>query len=218
MFELKRPSHGRGAWTETVLYSFQGVPGGNGGGDAAEPNALVFDPSGNLLGMAWNGGSCTTQGGTTFCDGAAFELRKRHGVWREEVIYRADASTNSAQGAVLDVAGDLYSSSFGGGPQQAGEVFELSPPLSGKGLWNYSVVYDFRNQNDGALPAPGTVFDAQGNLYGASAGSDSVPGNLFELTPANGGSTELVLVNLNDVNGLYPTRAQFWTRAAISSA
>jgi uncharacterized repeat protein (TIGR03803 family) len=207
VFELKRPAQGRGAWTETVLYSFQGVPGGNGNGDAAEPNTLVFDASGGLLGLTWNGGTCTTQGSETVCDGAAFELKRRYGVWREKVIFRAGASTSTGQGAVLDAAGNLYSSNFGGGPQQAGEVFELSPPASGKGLWSFTDIYDFQNQSDGALPVPGLVFDAAGNLYGASAGSDSVTGNVFELSHANGGWTESVLFSFDNLNvSYYPTQ------------
>jgi hypothetical protein len=84
-------------------------------------------------------------------------------------------------------------------------VFELTPP-SGKGQWTASVIYTFQNGPDGAIPVPGLLFDPQGNLFGASAGSDSVAANVFELTPgANNSWTESVLFSFND-GSIYPPR------------
>jgi hypothetical protein len=204
VFELSR--QGNGVWNESVLYSFQGVPNGNGDGDAAEPNSLIFDSSGNLFGFASNGGSCTMQVRLAVCVGAAFQLRKRYGAWRESIIYRADA-TGSPFGALFDLQGNLYSVATFGGPEDVGAVFMLSPPPR-KGEWTETTLYAFQNQNDGALPVPGLVFDPEGNLYGASSGSDSVPGNVFELTPgADGAWTESVLFPFNNqLKGLYPSQ------------
>lgn len=205
VFELS--PQGNGQWAETVLYQFQGVPGGNGNGDAAEPNSLAFDSRGNLFGFASNGGSCTAEGKLAFCDGAAFELRRKNGAWRETVIFRADSSAGLPSGVLFDAQGNIYSTAIFGGPENLGAIFKLAPPR-GRGAWMASHVYDFQNQNDGALPMPGLVFDAAGNLYGASDGSDSVAGNIFELTPgANGTWTESVLVSFNSrSSGNYPAQ------------
>jgi hypothetical protein len=200
VFELSPQDDG--TWGLTTIYNFQGVPGGSGNGDAAAPNSLVVEGRGKLAGLASNGGTCLKQGATAFCDGAGFELRQRNGVWSERVIFRADSSTGLPGGALLDAHGNLYGVALAGGPENVGEVFMLTP-TSGKGGWAVSALYAFQNQNDGALPVPGLVFDAQGNLYGASAGTDSVTGNVFELTPgANNAWTESVVVSF-DI-GVYP--------------
>jgi hypothetical protein len=196
VFELS--PQGDGAWSESVLYSFQGVPSGNGNGDAAEPNSLVFDLSGNLFGFSSEGGTCATQFGSTYCDGAAFELRKHAGAWREKVIYRADDSTALPNGATFDAQGDLYGSSDFAGPEGVGAVFRLLPP-SARGKWTAQILYTFLNENDGAFPSAGFTFDAQGNLYGASSGTDSVASNIFELSPTSDGPwTESVVFSFID--------------------
>ena len=84
-------------------------------------------------------------------------------------------------------------------------MFRLTPP-PGKGLWAAQVLYTFQNQSDGAFPSAGFVFDAKGNLYGSTSGSDSVAGNVFELTPSGGGDwTESVLVDFwNDGIVVFP--------------
>src|SRR6202042_420177 len=149
VFELLR--HADGTWSESVLYSFQGVPSGSGNGDAAAPNSLVLGPSGHFFGFSGGGGSCFTEGGNAYCSGAAFELHKRAGTWREKVIYRADDSTEGPAGPTFDGQGNLYGSSPLAGPEGVGDVFRLIPP-SGKGMWSVQVLYTFQNGNDGAIP------------------------------------------------------------------
>lgn len=185
VFELS--PQGNGVWSESVLYNFQGVPGGTGNGDAASPNSLLFDSSGNLFGFGSDGGSCVARNRLANCAGAAFELRRRRGVWREKNIYRADSSTVLPSASLFDAQGNLYCVATFGGPENVGEVFMLAPP-SGKGGWTETSLYAFQNQFDGALPVPHLVFDPQGNLYGASVGTDSVAGNVFKLTPGGNGS------------------------------
>jgi hypothetical protein len=171
VFELS--PQGNGSWTESVLYSFQGVPAGNGNGDAALPNSLVFDRSGNLFGFSSEGGSCSQKDRLAFCDGAAFEIERKHGSWREKIIYRPDGATAVPAGALFDSTGNLYGVSPLGGSGGIGDVFELTPP-SGKGQWAASVIYTFQNGPDGAIPVPGLLFDPQGNLFApAPAGTAS---------------------------------------------
>lgn len=204
VFELSRQR--KGIWNESVLYSFQGVPAGTGNGDAAEPGSLLFDSAGNLFGSGTNGGSCVAEKAVAACDGAVFELRNRGAKWREKIIYRADPSTLLPYASVFDAQGNLYGVATAGGPENLGEVFMLSPP-AGKGAWTKVALYDFQNQRDGALPVAGLVFDAQGNLYGASDGSDSVPANVFELTPgAQRTWTESVVFGFAGAGNVYPSQ------------
>ncbi len=108
IFELAPPRRAGAPWTERLLYSFQGVPGGRGDGDAAWPNGLVFDGNHNLYGLAYSGGHCTTDETGTDCNGAAFRLKKssQRG-WSEKVIYRFRGVTGAPAGPVLDTAGNL---------------------------------------------------------------------------------------------------------------
>jgi uncharacterized repeat protein (TIGR03803 family) len=198
VFELMRPQHAGDAWTETLLYSFLGNPNGKGNGDLAWPNGLVFDQAGNLYGLAYDGGHCTTDETGTYCNGGAFSLTLAGGVWTENVIYRFKGETGNPAGPVLDSTGDLYGTAPGG-LYDCGEVFRLAASKP-QGEWDASSLYDFQCGNDGAFPLPGLIFDAKGDLYGMSVGTASYYGNVFELSPGLGGGwSESVLYNFTPV-------------------
>jgi uncharacterized repeat protein (TIGR03803 family) len=209
VFELRRPAEPGAAWTETVLDSFQGVPSGQGNGDAAWPNSLVFDKAGNLYGMAYDGGYCYTDETGTYCYGAAFKLKKPsrfRGGWSEKVIYRFDGPSGAPASAIFDKAGNLYGTA-GWGAFGFGFVFRLKPPKKQGGVWRKASVYDFQGGSDGAFPQAGLVFDKAGNLYGASLGTGYGYSNIFQLSPTKGGTwSESVLYNFTEVsNGYVPT-------------
>ncbi|HLY06961.1 MAG TPA: choice-of-anchor tandem repeat GloVer-containing protein [Rhizomicrobium sp.] len=207
-FEL---SPSGGAWTETVLYRFKGNREGKGEGDFAAPSGVAFSKSGDLYGIAYDGGWCFTNNETgTFCDGGAFELKKsRGGAWSEKILYRFEGKdeSNRPEGALLDAAGNLYGTNLDGGAFDCGSVLVFAPPQSGKGAWTESSLYDFQCGTDGAFPLPGIVFDANGNLYGVSIGTGYEYGNVYELTPNDsGGWTESVLHNFEQsADGITPT-------------
>jgi uncharacterized repeat protein (TIGR03803 family) len=209
VFELVRPTTPGGAWTENVLYRFQGVPSGRGNGDAAWPNGLVFDRAGNLYGMAYDGGHCFTDETGTYCYGGAFRLKRPaspEGTWNEKVIYRFRGPSGSPASAIFDKAGNLYGTAPGGA-YGFGGVFRLEPPTKRGGAWTEVSVYDFQGGSDGAFPLPGLVFDAAGNLYGASLGTGYGYSNIFELSPVHVGAwSQSVLYNFILVkNGYIPT-------------
>jgi uncharacterized repeat protein (TIGR03803 family) len=87
----------------------------------------------------------------------------------------------SPQGRLLrDSADNLYGTA-GGGPNNYGVVFELSPTHV------ETVLHYFQGKaaGDGSYPVAGLVQDSQGNLYGTtSQGGTYDYGTVFKLTPA----------------------------------
>ena len=96
-------------------------------------------------------------------------------------------------GVILDAAGNLYGTTYGGGPAY-GIVFRLTPKSDGS--WSETVLYNFQSGFDGSLPAASLIFDAAGNLYGTTSegGGACYCGAVFKLAPNQDGSwTESVL-------------------------
>ncbi|MGA8838217.1 MAG: choice-of-anchor tandem repeat GloVer-containing protein [Candidatus Sulfotelmatobacter sp.] len=103
-------------------------------------------------------------------------------------------------GLVADSSGNLYGTSVFGGTENAGTVFELSPPAAPGGAWTESVLYNFPGDNS-AGPGGTLVFDSNGNLYGtAVTGGEYGGGAVFQLAPpaAPGGAwTEKTIASLD---------------------
>jgi len=179
-------------WQETVLYRF------TGGSDGANPGYgdLIFDQAGNLYGTTAVGGNqgglCSNFGGC----GVVFELTPSYGGWTEKVLYSFTESSDGFQpyaGLIFDNAGNLYGTTVSGGftwgdcDEEAGcgVVFELTPSNGG---WTENVLYTFYGGNDGDNPYAGLIFDASGNLYGATPNDgEGNRGTIFKLTPSGGG-------------------------------
>ncbi|MGA3211566.1 MAG: Ig-like domain-containing protein, partial [Terriglobales bacterium] len=185
VFELSPPVGGSGPWTETVLFSGTSLLGG-----------LILDSSGDLYGTTANGGA---NGG-----GAVFELTPPSGgsgTWTETVLYSFCTASGCADGEypeatlVFDSQGNLYGTTFDGGADGPGTVFELSPPSAGSGPWTETVLYSFTSGSDGGKPIAGVIIDSQGNLYGTTTTGGNLAdcggsgcGVVFELSPPTGGS------------------------------
>jgi len=94
--------------------------------------------------------------------------------------------SNSPDGAspdkgtlVLDPVGNLYGTTYAGGPFFQGTVFKLDPASK------ESVLYNFRGLRDGAGPIGGLVLDPFGNLYGTTSYKGAFnAGTVFKITPA----------------------------------
>jgi uncharacterized repeat protein (TIGR03803 family) len=171
VFQLAPPAAQGGAWTETVLYSFQG------GTDAAGPEAsLIFDSVGNLYG--------TTYGGGTSNEGAVFQLKPpatQGGSWTETVLYSFKGGRDGeypVASLIFDTAGNLYGTTVFGGLAHAGVVFQLAPPATQGGAWTETVIHTFGMGRDGLDPMAGLVLDGRGALYGTT-----LSGIAFKLTP-----------------------------------
>lgn len=196
VYELSPPALKGGAWTETILYSFQG------GNDGYFPwGNLVFDKAGNLYGATQFGG-----GKGTTCDyiyggqcGTVFKLsppEQKGGKWTEIVLHRFAGGTDGANpngGLVLDDEGAIYGTTFGGGyncPHHSGlgcgTVFKLDAPSNRHVAWKEEQLLVFKNGVDGAQPIAGVILGAEGSIYGAAEGGTNGCGLVFRLT-ANGG-------------------------------
>jgi uncharacterized repeat protein (TIGR03803 family) len=184
---------------ERVIYNFQG------GNDGIGSNDLIADRAGNLYGTTFNGGGSAGAG-------TVYELSppaQPGGVWTENILYSFSyTALNSGIGPlgrlVMDSAGNLYGTTWLGGPQGAGVAFELSPPAVKGGAWTYSLLYAFGGAGLSS-PEVGLVLDKAGNLYGTTAsggtgGCAGGCGGVFKLAPpaqAGAAWTETVLFNFS---------------------
>ena len=189
VFELS-PVAG-GGWTEKILHNFtqDGVDG------IIPETSLIFDAAGNLYGV-------TDDGGANFYYGTVFELSPHAGgEWTETILHSFNnngADGYYPQGVILDASGNLYGTTYNGGANTEGTVFELTPAAGGG--WTETILNSFGKTGfDGYNPYAGLIFDAAGNLYGTTnygggGRTNSGGGTIFKLTPAIGGGwTETIL-------------------------
>lgn len=164
VFEL---TPGNGGWTEKVLHNF-----GNGKDGARPYGGVIMDAAGNLWG--------TTSAGGVNNGGTVFEMSKAaNGTWTEKMLYSFKRGptgyvSGPLSGLVMDAAGNIYGTTYGGGPQNSncdptenscGRVFELMP--EGNGKWAEETLHNFRGP-DGANPFAGVILDGAGNVYGTT--------------------------------------------------
>jgi len=190
LFELTPAAGGR--WTIKVLHEF-----GNGTDGKTPYGNLIFDAAGNLYGVTAFGGP--NSGGT------AFELSPQAGgIWRETILHSFNSSATDGNsptgGLVFGVSSNLYGTTNGGGADNTGIVFALSPAAGG--TWTETILHSFGNNStpDGQQPyLVQLVIDVAGNLYGTTEyGGAFKSGTVFEISPAAGGSwTESVLHSFN---------------------
>ncbi|MGA8732828.1 MAG: choice-of-anchor tandem repeat GloVer-containing protein [Terriglobales bacterium] len=192
---FKLAQNGEGGWTESVLHRF------GGGWDGAYPWAVIVDKVGNLYGT-------TNEGGGDAEGGTVFELTSSSdGNWRESVLHRFSGGRDGDgpwAGLILDVAGNLYGTTWAGGTHSSGTVFELMPNSDGR--WTEKVVYPFKGGREGAEPFSGLCLDAARNLYGTTrVGGRGNYGVVFKLVPnPNGAWQETVLHSFVDHPGATP--------------
>src|SRR5215471_13763717 len=158
-------AHPAQAQTEKVLYNFTGTS------DGSFPTSSLTLNNGNLYGT-------TSTGGLGF--GTVFELSPNGtGGWTQTTLYSfcpvagcADGENPTYSNVIIDGAGNLYGTAFGGGGNGKGCVFELSPSGSS---WTEQVIYNINSTHSGLTLGP---LGSTGNvIYGTSFGT------IFELTP-----------------------------------
>ncbi len=189
VFKLARKGSG---WVFSPLYSFTGRE--DGGAPIAR---VVFGPDGSLYGTTEFGGrNCGVGCGTVFnLKPPATVCKSALCSWTEIVIYAFSGSNDGANPGygdlTFDQAGHIYGTTYFGGNDAQGVVYELAPS---NGSWTESATYLFTGANDGGNPYSSVIFDEAGNLYGtAYAGGAHGYGTVFQLTPSGSGWTENTL-------------------------
>jgi uncharacterized repeat protein (TIGR03803 family) len=142
VFELLNSS---GSYTETLLHTFAGLSGSDGG----TPLGLIMDPSGNLFGVTEVGGASNTSNTCVYGCGTVFELLPSPQGYTETILYSfptfaADGLVPDAA-LVMDSSNNLYGITSSGGfttgpssgggqtacPSGCGTVFEVVPATTG---------------------------------------------------------------------------------------
>lgn len=182
VFELSPPATSGGAWTKTLLYSFQGS------NDGAYPlGSLAFDQAGNIFGTTNAGDGVTT-------NGTVFELSPPTtvgGAWTHTTLY--GFPSDGSQGMypsgnlAIDANGNLYGTTRVGGPVccENGTVFQLSPPATTGGAWTETVIsVEYVPENS---PWSGVVLH-HGVLYGTTTygGPAGLNGIVYQLALVKG--------------------------------
>jgi uncharacterized repeat protein (TIGR03803 family) len=152
----------------TVLYTF------TGGTDGAEPVAsLVMDSSGNLYGVADEGGNLSCSAGFGFGCGVVFEISSSGNF---TVLWTFGNSSGDGlfpgHALIRDSSGNLYGTTNEGGDPTCslngtpgcGVVFKIG--ASG----NETILHAFtEGTTDGQFPETGLITDGKGNLYGTTS-------------------------------------------------
>jgi uncharacterized repeat protein (TIGR03803 family) len=166
----------------TTLHDFGSDPS-----DGIGPSStLIADAAGNLYG--------TTQYGLA-AYGTVFKLDAANNYALTTIFgFPGFPDAQSPSGAIVaDAEGNLYGTTFDGGPSYGGTVFRLDA-ANGYAL---TILHAFGGP-DGRFPFGGVIADASGNLYGTTnSGGDYGKGTVFRLKAEN----NYALETLNDFSG-----------------
>jgi uncharacterized repeat protein (TIGR03803 family) len=190
-YSLAPPGQPGGAWTETVLYQFTQFEEGE-----YPQGELAIGKDGRMYGVTFGGGPKDA--------GVAFELipppagSASGAPWTERVIHRFDdRDGHPPNGLVMGADGVLYGSASLGGTNDAGTIFELSPPAAedSSGDWTYTVLRSFTGGMRGVYPFVPPTVAPDGTLFGITGGyimPDGYPGvegleTVFSLAPRGSG-------------------------------
>jgi uncharacterized repeat protein (TIGR03803 family) len=154
---------------------------------------LIFDSSGNLYGVAGEGGASNA--------GSVFKLTPSGSSFTEKTLYSFKGGTDGGTpvgSVVMDTSGNLYGTTKLGGANGVGVAYKLTKSGS---TFTESVIHAFGGSGDGQYPVGNLIFDSSGNLYGTTEGGgahgngqEMVGGVAFKLAPKSGGGwTETIM-------------------------
>ncbi len=191
VYEIPKTASGYGA--EVLLATFAAY-GSNATG--AEPySGLTMDGAGNLFGTTYYGGANNA--------GVVYEIPKTAGGYGPEVVLTSFAALGpNATGAfpiagvTLDNAGNLYGTTFDGGANNTGAVYEIPKTASGYGPEVLLASFGISGDNStGSNARGGLSLDSAGNLYGTTeAGGANNGGAVYEIPKTAGGYGPEVLL------------------------
>ena len=175
------------------------------GSDARNPEApLIGDSTGALYGTS-------TQGGDVRClhgCGTVFKLTPSGTRYRESILYAFQGTPDGftpGAGLIADSSGSLFGTTVNGGTYDWGTVFKLTPTMNG---YVETILYSFQGDPNGSDPFASLFEDSSGALYGTTFDFGPVVfGNVFKLTPHNGGYIFSIIHSFNGSDGAYPQAA-----------
>lgn len=165
VYELSPSASG---WTQTVLYTFQGLS------DGQNPvGGVVVDGDGNLYGTTFDGGD---NGG-----GTVYELSPSASGWTLTTLYSFSGIYGGPYNKLTLAKGNIYGTTEADGENGFGSVFKLTP---GKNGWTFTDLHDFADGSDGAGSYGSVAVDNDGNVFGATNyGGSTNQGVVYEITP-----------------------------------
>jgi len=171
VFSLTPPASAGGSWTFNQLYAFQG------GTDGISPfSGLTLGPSGVLYGTTLGGGAFSVSSGGL---GTVFGLSPPQAggqQWAEALIYSFTGGSDGhspTTALVLGRTGSLFGVSTDV-QTPTPRIFELTPPVSSGGIWQFSVIHSF-TANQGISGSELTIAPS-GELVGTMSAGPSGPG------------------------------------------
>jgi uncharacterized repeat protein (TIGR03803 family) len=147
----------------TPLYSF------TNGVDGEQPEGqLCQGTDGNFYG--------TTSAGGSYSNGTVFELSSAGAFTSLYSFTGGNDGATPVAGLVEGTDHNFYGTTFGGGSNFMGGIFEITS------TGTLTTLYAFAGQDDGANPAAALVLGSDGNFYGtASSGDLTGSGTVFRL-------------------------------------
>jgi uncharacterized repeat protein (TIGR03803 family) len=167
------------------------------------PGISLIDAAGDLFGTTYLGGANSA--------GSVFEIANTGGSYANTLTTLVSFNFDGTNGAALDTslsadaAGDLFATTFEGGANEGGTVFEIIK-TSGTYATTPTTLVSF-NGTDGNSPEAGLITDAAGNLFGTTVGGGAnTNGTVFEINNTDGtyASTPTALVSFNGTDGETP--------------
>jgi uncharacterized repeat protein (TIGR03803 family) len=175
----------------------------SGGAPGGAPGRVFVDGSGNIIGGAAIGGSCSGSGLPAAGCGVVYEFTPDTGVFQVLYTFTGTSDGYSPELGGFDSSGNMYGATYSGGADGYGTLFEL---VAGGGGYTYQHLYDFTGKHDGANPvnpavaANGTITGT--TVYGPITKNSSGAGVLYQYTTA--GKLKVLNTFTNDANGGYP--------------
>jgi uncharacterized repeat protein (TIGR03803 family) len=163
----------RGVWVEKPIYAFTG-------GKAGEYpyNGVAIDKSGVLYGTAYQGGANNY--------GVVYRLTEaKNKTWTHLTLYSFASGANDGAypygGVTLDTKGDIFGTTYQGGEDNAGSVFELTPV---KKTYKETVLHLFGGSGDGYYPHSTPILNSKGDVFVTTTNGGSKGGGaIVEVTP-----------------------------------
>ncbi|MGA2030611.1 MAG: choice-of-anchor tandem repeat GloVer-containing protein, partial [Verrucomicrobiota bacterium] len=215
VFAMTPPAAAGGTWTESVVYSFDGVYN-----TPRTPfSGVIVAPDGALYGTTYTNACSDCLGGADPTGGTVFQLTppsESGGAWAQHTIlnFLTDPVGNLPYAGVIRSGGALYGTTSLSG--NCGTVYELVPTTSSGASWSATELHAFGSTSgDGCFNVTPLTAGSGGVLYGVTAYGGSSVGNcpgvyseacgtVFQLTPpaAPGGTWEYsVIWNFTGADG-----------------